>query len=336
MSTVERSFGAFSVGSQQLLLFDLGIDLARAREGVDDLMSAAQSDNTKKAYAHSWRVFESWCSDAGRDPLPASAETLRLFVSWCLRDRGYRLETVRTHVSGVKSYHARRRLTSPVDDTVKALVRNASRRLREKPRGAFALTPLLLRRLCSAALADGSPVAVRDRAIILLGFAGAFRRSETASLALDDVRFVRKGLEIRLWKTKTDQAGQGRFVGVSPGDVESTCPVRALRAWLKLRGVVPGPLFLRVRHNGCVVDGLGLSGEAVNQCLKRWLAVVGVDADRLSAHSLRVGFVTAVGECGVSPLVIMKRTGHKTVQMVERYLRPVEVFSAGNPLAGVL
>ena len=334
MSTVARPFdGVFC--SDQLWLFDPGIDLAAAREGVDDLMSAAQSENTKKAYAHSWRVFGSWCEDAGRAPLPATPETLRLFVSWCLRSRGYRLETVRTHLAAVKDRHLRRRLACPVDESVRVLMRSAARRLRERPAGAAALEPDLLRRLCVACLADGSAVALRDRAILLLGFAGAFRRSEVAAMSLDDVRFVPKGLEVALWRTKTDQEGGGRFVGLFRGDLEATCPVRALRAWLRLRGSAPGPLFLRVGHTG-VVGTCGLSGEAVNKSLKRWLRVLGVDDAGLSAHSLRAGFVTAAGVRGASALAIMKRTGHKTVQMVQRYLRPVEVFAGGNPLADVL
>lgn len=337
MSTVGLLSGAYSaVESEQLLLFDLGINLTRAREGVEDLMSAAQSDNTKKAYKYSWKIFAAWCVNAGREALPATPETLRLFVSWCVHDRGYRLETVRTHLSAVKNHHLRRRVASPVDDSVKALLRNAARRLCEKPAGASALTPALLRRLCAAAVADGSPIAVRDRAMILLSFAGGFRRSEVAALSFCDVAFVRKGLQVALWKTKTDQRGQGRMVGLSPGDLDDTCPVRALRAWLKVRGTGAGPLFVRLRCNGAVVHDEALSGEAVNQVLKRWLGVVGVESVGLSAHSLRVGCVTAAGELGVSPFLIMKRTGHKTLAMVQHYLRPVEVFSSGNPLEGVL
>ena len=339
MSTVGLPSGAFSsVGSAQLFLFDPGINLTSAREGVEELMAATQSDNTQRAYRYAWGVFVSWCVDAGRESLPASPETLRLFVSWCVRDRRpiYRLETVRALLSAVRSYHLAGRLPSPVDDSVKALVRSAARRLCEKPAGSAALTPVLLRKICSAAVVDGSPGAVRDRAIVLLGFAGAFRRSEVAALAFDDVRFVRKGLEVGLWRTKTDQLGAGRLVGISRGSSDDTCPVRALRAWLRLRGSSPGPLFVRVLSNGTIVDGVGISGDAVNQVVKFWLGVVGVDAGRLTSHSLRVGFVTAAGEEGVSPFVIMKRTGHKTVQMVQHYLRPVDVFSAADPLVNVL
>jgi len=335
MSTVKRPPEARNVESQ-LWLFDPGIDLTFAREAVEDLMSATQAENTKKAYAHSWSVFSSWCVDAGRDALPANPETLRLFIGWCLREKAYRLETVRTHLSGVKNYHLRRRFPSPVDDSVRALIRSAARRLREKPGGKAALTPECLRKICEAMVQDGSAIAVRDRALLLLAFAGAFRRSELSGLQFRDIRIGRRGVEVLLWATKTDQEGLGCPVGIAHGEREATCPVRALRAWLRLRGEGDGPLFRRVYASGRVADDGGLSGEGVNEAVKRWLAVVGVDARDLSAHSCRIGFVTAAGDAGTSHLAIMRTTRHRNIKTVLRYLRPVEAFGAANPLAGVL
>jgi integrase len=323
------------VRAEQLWLFEeTGIDIGSCRLAEEDLMGSLQAVNTRKAYAHSWAVFGEFCAGAGRDACPASPETVRLFVSWCLSHKRYRLETVRTHLSGIKSQHRRRRHPVPVDDSVRALLRAAARRLREKPAGKLALSPEQLRTICKAMAADGSPLAVRDRALLLWGFAGGFRRSELSGFELDDLHARDKGYAVDVWKTKTDQEAKGRVVGVPYGTNALTCPVRALNAWLGLRGHDAGPLFRRVHASGRVLKGR-LSGEGVNEALKRWLDRVGIAAGDFGAHSLRAGMVTAAGDAGASPLVIMRRTGHKSVAMVERYFRSREAFAV-DPLAGVL
>jgi len=298
-------------------------------------MAASQAENTKRAYEHSWNVFTEWCIGAGKNPMPASPETARLFVSWCLSAKKYRLETVRTHLSGIKSRHLKRREPSPIDDSVRALVKSAARRLREKPGGKLALTPQQLRKICEATAQEGTALAIRDRALLLVGFAGAFRRSDLSALHIQDVRFVKEGVAVSIWKTKTDQTGQGRLIGIPPGEANVTCPVGALKAWIQLRGETPGRLFKRVYPSGRVAEKGGITGESVNETIKRWLSKIGVDGADFGAHSLRAGFVTAAGDAGASHITIMRRTGHRSVQTVMRYLRPTQAF-ASNPLAGVL
>jgi site-specific recombinase XerD len=314
-------------------LFDPGIDVARLRHVQGRLMQAKRSHNTERAYAHSWSQFERWCGKAGRRALPASAETVSLFVAWCLEE-GYRLKTIRLRLAAVASRHSQEGHDSPVTGEVRKLLQAAAREKTEEPAGKSALTPDQVRRICDR-LEDRVPRDVRDRAIILLGFASGWRRSELAALRLADVKLEpRKGLIVRLRRSKTDQLGQGRVVGIHYGKRKETCPVRAYEAWLKVRGEWRGPLFTRINKAGEVLRD-GLSGESILDIVKRCLERIGVDSASYGAHSLRSGMITAAAESGADASAIMGRSGHRSLSTVISYIRPAQVFSQ-NPLANVL
>ncbi len=314
-------------------LFDPGIDMARLRHVQGRLMQAKRSHNTERAYAHSWSQFERWCSRAGRRALPATAETVSLFVAWCLEE-GYRLKTIRLRLAAIAFQHAHKGHDSPVNEEVRKLLQAAAREKTEEPAGKSALTPAQIRRICDRLQAD-VPRDVRDRAILLLGFASGWRRSELAALRLADVKLEpRKGLVLRLRRSKTDQLGQGRVVGIHYGKRKDTCPVRAYEAWLQVRGEWRGPLFTRVNKAGEVLRD-GLSGESILDIVKRCLALIGVDPASYGAHSLRAGMITAAAESGADASAIMGRTGQRSLQTLMGYIRPAQAFSA-NPLANVL
>jgi len=175
--------------------------------------------------------------------------------------------------------------------------------------------------MCAKLRGVRTRAAVRDRALLTLGFAAALRRSELVGLDVVDVRFVPKGLLVRIRRGKTDQEGHGRDVGVFRGRRATTCPVRALRAWLFVRGREAGPLFPGRR------PGSRLTGACVNQVVKRGCVLAGLDPRGYGAHSLRAGFVTAAAEAGMPETLIMQRTGHRSVQTVAKYVRPASAFS---------
>lgn len=299
-------------------------------------MAHSRAKNTVKAYVHSFGVFASWCRDVGFESMPSSESAVLDFCTWCLYERRppYRLATVRLALSAVASAHDRAGHPSPISVAVRAFIRNAARDLLERPGGKSALSAGQLRRLCRF-LDSGDVIDVRDRAMILLQFAAGWRRSEVASLWLRDVGFERRGLVVRLGASKTDQdGGEGREVGIEHGERELTCPVRALRSWLRVRGDWDGPLFCRVHASGKVLCA-GLSGRVFNDRLKRCLDGVGIDSSSYSSHSLRAGMVTAGIERGASETLIMLRTGHKSLATMRRYVRVAQAFRV-NPLAGVL
>jgi len=286
---------------EQFVLFDVGIDVARLRLVREDLMRCTHSVNTGKAYRSSCGVFARWCVDAGRRALPATAETVGLFVTWCIHDRRYRLETVRTHLSALRDQHLAAGLCSPVDACARELVNNAARVLKERPAGKAALTADLLRRMSEALGDRGGPLAARDRALLVNGFAAGWRRSEMSSLDLADVDLRPRGVVLTLGASKADQDGsEGRVVGLGFGSRYSTCPVRLMRDWLKVRGRWPGALFCRIRKSGQLLRGERLSGDGVNGALKRALALIGEDVRPYGAHSLRAGMATAGIENGAS------------------------------------
>lgn len=321
-----------SSGAVQVPLFDFGADLPALQERRKMLQSAVRSPRTMEVYRISWAVFVGWCVTAGRPSLPASADTVSLFCSSEIQV-GLRLATVRLRLAAVAWHHRAAGFAVPVDDSVRRVLEGAARQLCERPAGKAALSADVLRLAAEKFLSSGSHCAVRDLAVVLLGFASGWRRSELAALQVADVRFVREGLRLYQAKSKTDQEGNGRHVGIPFGAHASTCPVKAVRAWLSQRGSAPGPLF--VRSFGLSWTSEPLHPESVSQLLKRVLERVGEDSSKYGAHSLRAGCITAAAESGADLPAIMQRTGHASVAVVMGYIRPASVFR-NDPLAGVL
>ena len=164
----------------------------------------------------------------------------------------------------------------------------------------------------------------RDRALLLIGFAGGFRRSEIVALDCGDVERVRQGLIVTLRRSKTDQEGAGRKVGIPFGRTRH-CPVLALDRWLAVSGIEAGPVFRPVDRHGRVASER-LSGEAVSLIVKERVAAAGIDPTGFSGHSLRAGFATSAVQAGVSTLKIRSQTGHASDAMLARYVRDGELF----------
>ena len=224
-------------------------------------------------------------------------------------------------MSAIAHYHLEAGLKSPYDESIQRYLTSARRHLKEGPSGKKALTYELLRKVVQRFPAN-TTLGIRNRAMVLLDFASGWRRSEIVALGYSDVRLVPEGLELWQRASKVDQTGEGRLVGIRPGKRRLTCPIRALRAWLEVRGHWRGPLFVRIHRNGTPTrEGLEPRGSALHQALKRALAEVGEDASEFGAHSLRAGMVTEAAKHGASESAIMMRTGHKSSQTLRRYIR---------------
>lgn len=179
---------------------------------------------------------------------------------------------------------------------------------------------------------DEGLIGLRDRALILLGFAGAFRRSELVSLTAEDCGFGKDGLTIVLRRSKTDQTGEGRKIGIPYGSNPETCPVRTVQAWIEGAGIPSGPLFRSINRHGKTQAG-GLSGIDVARIVKKLAERAGLDPAKYAGHSLRAGHATSAAIAGASERSIMNQTGHRSVQMVRRYIREGNLFrenSAGK------
>jgi len=174
---------------------------------------------------------------------------------------------------------------------------------------------------------------VRDKALLLLGFAGGFRRSELIRLDVADIEYARQGIIITLRQSKTDQEGAGRKIGIPHGRTRH-CPVAALTAWLMRSGITEGAIFHPInRHSQLQPERL--SGDAVSEVIRERLAAVGIDPTGYSGHSLRAGFATSAAQAGASTLKIRAQTGHASDAMLKRYIRDGELF-VGNAAGVVL
>jgi integrase len=216
-------------------------------------------------------------------------------------------------------------------------VRTGVRRTRgAASRGKAALMTEDLRRLVS--LLDQSALGLRDRALLLLGFAGAFRRSELVALDVEDLEFTSQGIRVELRRSKTDQQAEGRPVGIPYGAAIDTCPVRAVERWLEhvrsvMHGYEHGPVFLRLDAGGRLRLAR-LSDRGVARVVQRWAERAGLDSARFAGHSLRAGLATSAAAGGVSERAIMNQTGHRSLTMVRRYIRDGELFRDDNAARG--
>jgi integrase len=290
---------------------------------VRTYLESARARNTIRGYRSSFQQFQLWCEAASLTALPATEETVALYIS-SQADR-LRPATLEHHLAAIRKAHKAAGFSSLIQDsvlvaeTLKGIKRTHGTAPKQK---APVLTEDL--RVMLRLLPD-SLQGIRDRAILLLGFAGAFRRSELVALDLDDLQFQLEGLLVTLRRSKTDQEGQGRHVAIPYGLHSDTCPVGALETWLYAAGITEGPVFRPVRKGGflCAVR---ITGHAIASVVKRYAKKAGLPVDSFSGHSLRAGFVTSAARAGEPERRIMRQTGHKSIEMVLRYVRQANAF----------
>jgi len=309
--------------------------VAALREKSEAFSRAAQSGATRAAYASDWRIFERWCEEFSLCALPAAPETVQLFVASEAERRS--VATVCRRVAAIAARHRCQGLADPCKSReVVEVVCGLRRTAGAAGRGKAAVTVAELLRMVAAVRKRSSPSAERDAALLLIGFAGAFRRSELVALEVRDVRIEARGALLTLRRGKTDQVGRGRVVAIVRGKAGRSCPVAALERWLRERGTWAGPLFSRLGPGGRVLHA-GITGAWVWRVVKDAAAAAGLDASRFGAHSLRAGLVTAAHERGRSDVAIMQTTGHRRVETLAGYVRkaPGRAFLA-SACAGLL
>jgi integrase len=280
---------------------------------------------TENGYAIDWRVFCAWCARKGCRPLPSSPDTLVLFIASQLAD-GKKVTTVQRQACGIAFVHRREGYPSPCDDSVHKTLLGARRLAAEQPRQMRPLTIGQLRLVAAKLKETPGDINVRNRAILVLGFATALRRVNLAALLVADITFCVEGMTVLVRREKQDRKSEGRHIGAPFGKNELTCPVRSLQAWLALRGTKPGPLFVRLDHGGRHRVS-PLTVDAIGRIVKGACAAVGLEGN-YGPHSLRAGFITEAGLAGVNALLIAEQSGHKSLESLKRYFRPANLFKA--------
>src|SRR5437764_569040 len=294
----------------------LAPDLTRAAELAREEKAAA----TRRAYGSDFRIFQAWCRDRGVSALPAPAESVAAFLAHDV-GTGTRPSTLGRRVAAIRYAHKLAGHPTPTDDErVKATMRGIRRSFGTAPRKK---APATAERIISMALAAGDDMkGLRDRALLLVGFAGAFRRSELVALNCEDIEESELGFKVTIRHSKTDQEGQGQVIAIVRGSI--ACPVAALRAWLTAAGVTTGPVFCSVKKGGNV--GERLSAQSVADIVKAYAGRVGLDPALFAGHSMRSGFLTSAAKRGASIFKMMDQSRHRSVETLRGYVRDAEIF----------
>ena len=298
-----------------------------ARKQVDanvrKYLNAALSENTVLAYRADLKHFLAWGGS-----IPARPERVARYLA-CYAPT-LALATLSRRLVAIGRAHTARGFSSPTDSP---LVRSMLQGVRRScDRGVRQVAPLGKRDLLKMVRGLTDVRGMRDAALLLLGFAGAFRRSELVALDVDDVRFTDEGLLVRLRRSKTDQAGQGRVIAI-PHVRGHCCPTQKLQEWLQVSGITDGAIFRQINRYGQVLPKR-LSAPAVALIVKQRAEAVGLDATRFSGHSLRAVFATNAAKQGASLSSIRLQTGHKSDAMLQRYIRDSQMFT-DNPLSKI-
>ena len=315
------------------------------RPTAQDYARANRAPNTYRAYRAAWRRFAEWCEAEGRSALPADPLTVADYLAFAAQARkdsqarkpsqahkdnearkpsqahkdneARKPSTLAVHVAAIAAAHKAAGHPDPTaDEHVKATLAGIRRRHGKPP---VQREPLTLNDLRALVRACGDDLAgLRDRALLLVGFAAALRRSEIVALDVEHIR-LNGVLRITLTRSKTDQEGQGITKTIPRLADQELCPVCALRAWLDAAGIRSGAIFRSISRWGKV--GRRLSPYDVARIVKRRAEAAGLDADMLAGHSLRAGFATVAALAGLDPIATAEVTGHRNLNMLRRYIR---------------
>lgn len=290
---------------------------------ANEYIANAKAKNTIDAYRKDWQDFSQFCEASGLAPLPASTNTLIVYLT--TQADTHKVSTLERRIASISQAHQAAGYQTPTSSMeVRALMQGIRRIKGTAQEGKSPAVTSDIKAMINCL--SENLLGIRDRALLLVGFAGGFRRSELVALDVEDLEFKREGLVITLRRSKTDQEGQGRKVAIPYGSNCDTCPVRSLQLWIEESGIESGSLFRSVNRHGNLQEGR-LSDKAVALVVKRCAESAGLDAAKYSGHSLRAGLATSAAAAGASERAIMNQTGHRSQAMVRRYIREGNLFN---------
>ncbi len=282
----------------------------------------AKANNTIKSYKSDWKDFVTYCQARNVSSLSADIDTVINYVADMAETK--KVSTIVRRLSSISQAHQAAGCGSPTFSFgVKAVVKGIKKEKGTIPIKKTAAVIEDIRAMVNTL--GGSLADIRDRALILIGFAGAFRRSELVAIKMDDIEFNRDGLTITLKHSKTDQEGQGYKKGIPYGSNSDTCPVRSLQDWLQGAKITSGPLFRRINRHG-QIGTMALSDQSVALIVKKLVKAAGLDERKYSGHSLRSGLITTAANKGVDERSIMKQSGHKSLTVMRGYIQDATLF----------
>ena len=287
----------------------------------------SKANNTVRAYKSDFNDFELFCAQNAFKSLPSEPKIVSLYLTY-LSTKDVKMSTLKRRLVSIGVIH---KLKGHYLDTKHpSIIENIMGIKRRKGSIQKGKKPLLINILKQIInVIDKEKIEeikkLRDRSIILIGFSGGFRRNEIVSLNYEDIDFVQEGLKISLKRSKTDQFGEGSMKGLPYFDNSQYCPVVSIRKWIEISKINSGPLFRRFIKGSKLSDNR-LSDQTVALLIKDYLEIAGIESRNYSGHSLRSGFATVAADSGADERSIMAMTGHKSTQMVRRYIREANIF----------
>ena len=302
-------------------------DLKALQEETLINLQSSKANNTVRAYKSDFNDFGLFCAQNGLKSLPSEPKIVSLYLTH-LSTKEVKMSTLKRRLVSIGVIH---KLKGHYLDTKHpSIIENIMGIKRRKGSVQKGKKPILINSLKKIInvideLKTDEIKKIRDRTIILIGFSGGFRRNEIVSLDYDDLDFVPEGLKITLKRSKTDQFGEGTLKGLPYFDSSQYCPVLSLKKWIETSNINSGPLFRRFSKGSKLTENK-LTDQTVALLIKKYLNLAGIDSKNYSGHSLRSGFATSAAESGAEERSIMAMTGHKSTEMVRRYIKEANLF----------
>ena len=306
---------------------DIITDIRALQEETLINLKNSKASNTVRAYKSDFNDFGLFCAQNGLKSLPSEPKIVSLYLTH-LSIKDTKMSTLKRRLVSIGVIH---KLKGHYLDTKHpSIIENIMGIKRRKGSIQKGKKPILISSLKKIINAidqqnKGEIKKLRDRSIILIGFSGGFRRNEIVSLDYDDLDFVPEGLKINLRSSKTDQFGEGFTKALPYFERTQYCPVISLKNWIKISKISSGPVFRRF-IKGSKITEKRLTDQTVALLIKEYLKLAGINSKNYSGHSLRSGFATSAAESGVEERSIMAMTGHKSTEMVRRYIKEANLF----------
>ena len=305
---------------------ELVTDIKKLHEETLENLKSSKANNTLRAYKSDFRDFGVFCAKHGFNSMPTEPKIVSLYLTHLSTNT--KISTLRRRLVSIGVVH---KLKGHYLDTKHPIIiENLMGIKRKKGSIQIGKKPILINHLKKIInVIDNQKIEkikkLRNRTLILIGFGGGFRRTELISIDYEDLDFVEEGLKITLRRSKTDQFGKGMVKGIPYFTNEKYCPVISLKNWINLSKIKTGPIFRRFAK-GSILTSNRLTDQSVVLIIKDCLNIAGIENKNFSGHSLRSGFATVAAESGADERSIMAMTGHKTTQMVRRYIKEANIF----------
>ena len=309
-----------------VIMNELTSELKLLKETTLNNINNSKANNTIRAYKSDFQDFHAFCFKHGLQSLPTEPKIISIYLTYL--SQKFKVSTLKRRMVSISAFH---KLKGFYLDMKHPIIIENLLAIRRKY-GSFQIgkKPLLINNLKLIINVIDTIIVnklkqLRDKSLILVGFAGGFRRAELVSINFEDLEFTEEGLKINIKKSKTDQFGEGMIKGIPYFQNKMYCPVANLKKWLEISKITTGPIFKRF-SKGLSLTNKRLTDQSVALIIKEYLNLAGIDNKNFSGHSLRSGFATVAADSGADERSIMAMTGHKSSQMVRRYIREANIF----------